>query len=243
MISKTTPLNIYPTPYIIRHKSNENNKKNIPFGINPLNTVKQNANLTLYRNNMTFALEKMTKLAENFIPKSTAKQINILDIGSCDGELLRSLRKKFPYIHTTGLEINPEMIQNAIKIDQSTNLNQNINYIAGNAHNIANFDVKPDIVLMSKILHEIYSYDNPILNNIRFSLKSIKIFLKNLYSKLNDGAKVIIRDPAKPKQPDDLYKLTDINPSAQTTLIQFLTNFKPAANKFTFENNDCIAPK
>lgn len=230
--------------------------REVCFGINPMHTIKQQNNILGYQNNMSANIDKMLNLAFPTLQEKILKPITILDIGSCDGELLRKIRKCFPNVSAIGLELNPKMIENAKKIDSEADLTKNISYISENANYIDKLDVKSDIVLMSKILHEIYSYDNPVINNRKFSLKSVMLFLKNIFEKLNPNGEIIIRDPAKPHNPQEIFKIDKINMtngvntgsdvtkySTRAVLDRFMSDFLPAKNNYEFKDKACFAPK
>lgn len=227
----------------------------ISFKSNPLLSQKQQINFNAYQKDMSDSIANIYKFVINNINKKLTERFKILDIGCCNGTLLRKIRSIYKNCTTFGLELNPQMIEFAINQDNNANLNKNSYYFIENANNIANISEHFDIIIMSKIMHEIYSYDNPILNNKNFLLKSIILILKNLFEKLNKGGNILIRDPAKPMNPNYLFKIENINNKATTSnqnkignlsqyelLTNFITNFKPAKH-FNITPNKIILPK
>lgn len=218
--------------------------------------IKQQKNIITYQKDMSDSINKMFNFALNELNIRKNENLSILDIGSCDGSLLRKIRKVFPNFKTFGLELNSSMQQLATELDKKQNLTKNINYITENANNIENIDSQFDIILMSKVLHEIFSYDNPKLNNKSFSINSIALFFESLFEKLKSNGKILVRDPAKPDFPATHMYLKDINSlngeknsmlvnklSTAALLNLFLKNFKPAKDNYSFEGNNCILPK
>ena len=150
------------------------------------NKMKINENIKFFLN----GLEKI-----NTKNKKENKPIKIADIGCCDGVLCRTLRKYLPSnTKIYGLDLSAEMLDSAKSLDRENGISSI--YSVGNAFELPYKNDKMDAILLSSVMHEIYSYANTEFNQPEYSQKSIECFLKEAYESLNSGGVLIIKDPA-----------------------------------------------
>ncbi|MBR2430150.1 methyltransferase domain-containing protein [bacterium] len=214
--------------------------------------------------NIKFFLKGLNKIDTN--SKRNNKPIKIADIGCCDGSLCRTLRKYIPYeLKIFGLDLSKEMLESAKLKDKLLKVDSE--YVIGNALKLPYKNNKMDAILLSSVMHEIYSYPNKELNTPKYSIHSIELFLQEAYQSLKPGGVLIIKDPATPHI-DRLEKITICNAnkndgqyppiedmdklkqaditklSTYDKLKRFCTDFQPALDKTYFnEHNECIMPR
>ena len=79
--------------------------------------------------------------------------------------------------------------------------NKQLEYMRGHSDSI----IKPNdanVFLLSSVLHEIFSYGEN-----SFSENNVAMLFDSLYKKLKPGGMVLLRDPVKPANPDELLTL------------------------------------
>ena len=221
------------------------------------NKMKINENIKFFLN----GLEKI-----NTKNKKENKPIKIADIGCCDGVLCRTLRKYLPSnTKIYGLDLSAEMLDSAKSLDRENGISSI--YSVGNAFELPYKNDKMDAILLSSVMHEIYSYANTEFNQPEYSQKSIECFLKEAYESLNSGGVLIIKDPATaqenrfekvkiynaatndgtlaPLKNIDELKNADITKLCTLDkLKRFCMDFKPAKGNVYFnKNEECIMPR
>lgn len=250
-----------------RKFSPQKTAKVISFGINPLATVKQHAAIASYQSSMQAHTVSRVDFFINALRtlKTVGSNKKIVDVGSCTGDLCRCIREHFPLYRTIGCDINSKMIEKARELDAEKGLTAGSEYLTANALDMNLPEQSVDAVCASSSLHELYSYDSPELGDDKFSLESIRRFLKNSLVILKPGGKVISTEPAKPSDFQEILRLTNLNKTNGRTpacgsdeellaadvtqlstydlLRRFCREFEPAQGKYSLGRDFCEMPK
>ena len=182
---------------------------------------------------------------------SSSATPHIADIGACSGDLTRLVRANYPHVHTTNVDLTDYFTSAAKKEDIEAGLSANTTYLCANALKLPFENFSMDALLYSRVLHEIFSYEFPELNDRKFSKESIKKVLQEAYRVLKIGGVIIIQDPAKPENYDETVTIsnfadqsanlsdqdlleTDVTVlKGEDLLKRFLIEFEPAKNNYT----------
>ena len=214
--------------------------------------------------NIKFFVNALCKIDTD--TKRTNAKIEILDVGCCDGALCRTLSQFLP-LNTVfyGLDLSQNMINEAILKDKRMGLN-NTHYNTGNAFSLPYKQNSKDAIILSSVMHELYSYPSEEFNEDAYSKDSILHFMKETYKILKPGGILIIKDPATvSNDPDELIKICNINKfdgkvlpiedeetlkSADITTLstydklkRFGYDFYPAKGLIKWDKDECIMPK
>lgn len=198
--------------------------------------------------------------------KRAGMPIKIADIGCCDGALCRTLREYLPSnTKYFGLDLSEDMLISAKAKDKVSKYQST--YTLGNAFDLPYKDNKMDAILLSSVMHEIYSYANEDCNEPSYSKDSIFHFMQQAYDSLKSGGVLIIKDPAtaasnkneeivisnanktdgvyQPIEDEEELKKADITKlCTYDKLKRFCMDFYPAHNKTYFnENDECVMPR
>ena len=193
--------------------------------------------------------------------------LEIADIGCCDGALCRKLCEFLPEnTRYYGLDLSEGMIQKGIKTDEQLN-RKNAYYEVGNAFNLPYAPNSKDAIILSSIMHELYSYPCEEYGEEAYSKDSILHFMEGAYKCLKPGGVLIIKDPATASidayEPiiiananknngeipviKDENELKNANISKLSTydkLRRFEMDFYPAQGNIKWDKNgDCIMPR
>jgi SAM-dependent methyltransferase len=166
-----------------------------------------------------------TDALTEYLPNSDIREHTVVDIGCCSGKLLLRLKKEFKHsknIVFKGIDLNAAMIAKAstqkhlaypmalvrsflhkIPILAKLAGEKQFEYIEGHSDDILNRKGPLiTVAILSSILHEIFSYgEKP------FSKDNVVTLIVSLYEKLKPGGMVLLRDPVKPANPDELLIL------------------------------------
>ena len=147
----------------------------------------------------------------NSVGSSTKKDIInevkgdvIIDVGSGGGVMLELLENAYPDKKIIGTDISKNVVEHLREMKKEKGHHFDIQ-----VHNFVESDFtspKPDTIIFSSILHEIFSYTE--LNGKKFNIDSVKQALRHAADSLNSGGRIVIRDGVK----------TD---SSETVIIQF----------------------
>lgn len=198
--------------------------------------------------------------------KRTNQPVKIADIGCCDGALCRTLREYLPPdTKYYGLDLSEDMLISAKAKDKLSKIHST--YTLGNAFDLPYKDNKMDAIMLSSVMHEIYSYANEEYNEESYSKDSILHFMQQAYDSLKPGGVLIIKDPATaaadvdekvricnanktdgtypPIEDEEELKNADITKlCTYDKLKRFCMDFYPAHDKTYFnENDECVMPR
>lgn len=198
--------------------------------------------------------------------KRKHQQLKIADIGCCDGALSRTLSEFLPRnTKYYGLDLSPEMLEEARKKDAQAGINST--YAVGNAFDLPYKEEKMDAIMLSSVMHELYSYACEEYNEEAYSKDSILHFMQQAYDSLKPGGVLIIKDPAtagadawepvkisNANKEDGEYppieyeeELRNANITKLCTfdkLKRFCMDFYPAKGNIEFNDKDeCIMPR
>lgn len=119
------------------------------------------ANLKVYNDNMRKSLlDKAYFLS--FVDSDT-----FIDFGCADGSLLKHIHEMFPDKKLIGYDISPEMLQVAEKNLEGCNVS-----LYNNFENVISLKLDNATLILSSVIHEVYSYGDLIQDN--YSAKDIK---------------------------------------------------------------------
>ena len=215
--------------------------------------------------NIKFFVSALCKIDSD--TKRKKEPLQIADIGSCDGALCRKLSEFLPKNACYyGLDLSEGMIDKAIKKDEELG-RKNTFYEVGNAFNLPYENNSKDAIILSSIMHELYSYPSEEYNEEAYSKESILHFMQKAYKCLKPGGVLIIKDPATASidamepikianankndgelpviKDDNELKQADITKlSTHDKLRRFAMDFYPAQGNVKWEENgDCIMPR
>ena len=215
--------------------------------------------------NIRFFVSGLCKIDSD--TKRKNEPIEIADIGCCDGALCRKLYEFLPpNAKYYGLDLSQDMINCAIDKDKQIG-RKNSFYTVGNAFNLPYKENSKDAIILSSIMHELYSYADKEYNEEAYSKESILHFMQNAYKCLKPGGVLIIKDPATAaldawepikianankkdgeipviKDEEKLRNADITKLSTYDKLRRFTMDFYPAQNNIKWdENGDCIMPR
>lgn len=254
-------MKIFLNPYQNIH--NKKKTHSVPFGISATETAKLSCDIDRYESSMVFFPEYTKFFLDNIGCVKTKGAKTVVDVGSNQGELTRNVRKKYPKMKTVNVELTSQMNRIARHKDKQLKLDKNVVYRKGNALKLPLNNNSVDVILFSRVLHEIYSYDSPELNASKFSLDSIERCFTEASQKLKKKGLIIVKDPAKPedynklvilsnfvdgyndfkKSNEELQKANVTELRGLALLKRFCLDFEPAKGYYFFSGNRCVMPK
>ncbi len=127
----------------------------------------------------------------------------ILDVGSGPGKLTANLAQLYPRCNVLGLDYSKSMV--ALAQQKHGDFHANLNFQWGTANslemNMAN------TIILSSVLHEVYSYSND-------SLQAVADLLRSAWGSLRPSGRIIIRDFIRPESSEAAvflrHRLNDI---------------------------------
>lgn len=187
----------------------------------------------------------LQKKMDFFVPRVAeivnGTPLNILDIGCCNGDLALGLKKTFPSHQFIWIDLDSSFIAEAQTRAQKEWLD--VPFICWDASNLEQInDASIDVVLLSSVIHELYSYWWGKFD--RWFLKKVFIEFQRI---LKSWWSIIGRDPAMPHDPHKKLglKFSEIDSDnwweIQTLSLQgkwrrFLSDFLPAQGQDAHEN-------
>ena len=203
--------------------------------------------------NIKFFVSGLSKIDSD--TKRSHGTLEIADIGCCDGALCRKLSEFLPQnSFYYGLDLSEGMLKEAERKD-------------GNAFNLPYKENSKDAIILSSIMHELYSYPSEEYGEEAYSKASILHFMQQAYKCLKPGGVLIIKDPATASvdawEPvkienankfdgelpviediDELKKADITKLSTHDKLRRFATDFYPAKDNVEWdEDGNCIMPR
>ncbi len=177
----------------------------------------------------------------------------VFDIGCCGGDMIRELEQMVPDTRFLGMDMNFDMLAVAQEKDRQAyasrgaGKNPTVRYMVADGFELPLADNSVDAFTLSSLMHEIYSYAEP-----NFSHERLGEFFDSLHDKLKPGGRVVIRDPGRPDNPDEIMTVQALpnaaleSPADETELLaihpgklgpdallrRFLLQFKPAQGHF-----------
>jgi SAM-dependent methyltransferase len=158
-------------------------------------------------------MEKSIPEKEKLMPY--VKEGSILEIGCGAGAVLELLSKNFPKSAITGIDNSEQMLSAATGRKYS---NSNVSIIQGDALNRQFENGSIDTIILSSVLHEIYSYNN-------YQIDALEKALSNACEMLAPGGRIIIRDGIMPA-PQTFY-LKFGNDETKASFKKFAEDFIP----------------
>ena len=216
--------------------------------------------------NVEFFLDALKTIDTN--DRRAQKPLSIADIGCCDGALCRTLKDFLPVsTNYYGIDLSDGMLEAGRTADKAL-LEFKTNYIQGNAYDVDKIFSKNhvDAIILSSIMHELYSYADEEHNEPAYSKDSIKHFMQSAFEALKPGGILIIKDPATPhSDPYEPIKICNASKtdgkippveneeelaSADITklctldkLKRFCMDFFPAQDQNEWDGDTCIVPR
>lgn len=215
--------------------------------------------------NIKFFVSALCKIDSD--TKRKKEPLEIADIGCCDGALCRRLCEFLPSsARYYGLDLSEGMIEEARLKDKAID-RKNTFYEVGNAFNLPYKEASKDAIILSSIMHELYSYPSEEYNEKAYSKESILHFMQSAYKCLKPGGVLIIKDPATAsldawepikiananrqdgelpviKNEEELKNADITKLSTYDKLRRFTIDFYPAIGNVEWdENGDCIMPR
>lgn len=148
---------------------------------------------TFYRDGMVKnSVSKAVKIVHHF-PESLDPGSTVLDIGTCSGALVRDMRTLRPELRYVGVDLSHRMLVDAV------HRTPQVGFVEADALHLPIPPQSVSVITMSSILHEIYSYAGK-----KFTYEAVMHCLKDAKRLLKLNGRIIIKDPAKPENPDEL---------------------------------------
>jgi len=148
--------------------------------------------LETYMSDMVSNSDRKAGLITSHFPETEDGDI-VIDLGSCTGELIHIMKINFPNLKFIGIDLSEQMLSAARKKEQESS------FVLANVLEPPIKREVAKVIVMSSIFHELYSYGGG-----GFSLDSAKYGLILAFSLLKRGGRLIIKDPAKPEEPDEM---------------------------------------
>lgn len=160
-----------------------------------LNAAKMNdpEAFIFYRDGMVRNSESKATQIINHFPNNLDSSSTVLDLGTCSGALVRDMRALRPELRYLGIDLSHKMLVDAV---------QRTSHAAFVEADALHLPIQPQsvsVITMSSILHEIYSYAGN-----RFTYEAVMHSLRDAKRLLKPNGRIIIKDPAKPENPDEL---------------------------------------
>ena len=171
-----------------------------------------------YVNTMNNSLKQKAVILDYIVGNS------VLDVGPGGGALLDLIEKKMPNLDIKGIDLSENVINELTKKKLKENHIWNI--IKGDALNLSKYfeNNSIDTIIYSSIIHELYSYIP--YNGKKFNKETIKVALKEAYSILSIGGRIIIRDGIM-SSPIDSYRIIEFNDKEDIKkLDRYINDFK-----------------
>lgn len=188
------------------------------------------SNLQVYQEGMKKSL--LDKLF--FLDKIESN--SIVDFGCANGELIKFMNMLFPEYTYIGYDISEEMINSA---KTNIELTGNI-YLTSDWNEVKSLLKGSVTILLSSVIHEIYSYSNLIENNkfwneIVFGGLFDYVVIRDMMPKRSINRKSEINDIKKVRQKADKYHLLDFENNwgsieENKNLIHFLFKYRYVEN-------------
>lgn len=160
----------------------------------------------------------------DFIPKDAEY---ILDFGCADGSLTEKIAKAFPKATIIGYDVDRKKIDLARTYHKQPNIIFSDSYWGG----IGNYAGFFDAVILSSVLHEIFSYDDNIYSSVSpFNYTRLDAVLSDVKSYLKPHGKLLIRDGVK----DNRYTPVRIH-FKEADGPEWLNRFKKEFNGLPYE--------
>ena len=171
-----------------------------------------------YLNTMNNSLKQKAVILDYIVGNS------VLDVGPGGGALLDLIEKKMPNLDIKGIDLSENVINELTKKKLKESHIWNI--IKGDALNLSKYfeNNSIDTIIYSSIIHELYSYIP--YNGKKFNKETIKVALKEAYSILSVGGRIIIRDGIM-SSPIDSYRIIEFNDKEDIKkLDRYINDFK-----------------
>ena len=171
-----------------------------------------------YLNTMNNSLKQKAVILDYIVGNS------VLDVGPGGGALLDLIEKKMPNLDIKGIDLSENVINELTKKKLKESHIWNI--IKGDALNLSKYfeNNSIDTIIYSSIIHELYSYIP--YNGKKFNKETIKVALKEAYSILSIGGRIIIRDGIM-SSPVNSYRIIEFNDKEDIKkLDRYINDFK-----------------
>ena len=171
-----------------------------------------------YLNTMNNSLKQKAIILDYIVGNS------VLDVGPGGGALLDLIEKKMPNLDIKGIDLSENVINELTKKKLKESHIWNI--IKGDALNLSKYfeNNSIDTIIYSSIIHELYSYIP--YNGKKFNKETIKVALKEAYSILSIGGRIIIRDGIM-SSPVNSYRIIEFNDKEDIKkLDRYINDFK-----------------
>ena len=171
-----------------------------------------------YLNTMNNSLKQKAVILDYIVGNS------VLDVGPGGGALLDLIEKKMPNLDIKGIDLSENVINELTKKKLKESHIWNI--IKGDALNLSKYfeNNSIDTIIYSSIIHELYSYIP--YNGKKFNKETIKVALKEAYSILSVGGRIIIRDGIM-SSPVNSYRIIEFNDKEDIKkLDRYINDFK-----------------
>lgn len=167
-----------------------------------------------YMETMNKSINSKAKILDYTVGK------NIIDIGPGGGALMDLMSERFPNANILGVDIATNEVEALLK--KKHKYKKTWNVIKADAMIINKYETeiakyfngeKVDTFSFSSVLHHIFTFNE--INGINFKHESVGLALKNAFSMLNKGGRIIIRDgimtePLKQKRVIKFKNIEDI---------------------------------
>lgn len=154
--------------------------------------MQEAAAFNFYRDGMALnSINKASLISQNF-PIDLENGSVVLDLGTCSGALVREMNLLSPEYRYVGVDLSRKMLQSAVEQSPFAG------FIEADALHVPIKRGSVSVITMSSILHEIYSYAGR-----RFTVEAVHQIFATAKDLLRERGRLIIKDPAKPDNPDE----------------------------------------
>ncbi len=174
-------------------------------------------NFNEYVSRMTSSLQSKLKILKHFPenPKS------ILDFGCGSGMLTSALSDLFPSAFVLGYDCEPKMVEVA---------EDNFPHCSFTCS--MPISKKWDVIVLSSVLHEIFSYD--------YGMDAVVEFMSNMYNLLNDGGRIVVREGvANAFHKNDTVDIFPVNPYEFSAFYKrYVASWKYSKDEYIVDRDD-----
>lgn len=153
-----------------------------------------------YQTEMDRNIDDKAQVLSEEMPTLTVGDV-VVDVGCATGQVVNQLARIAPDATFVGVDLSLPFLKAVYSQEEPQ---PNVRFVQANGYRLPFAKDSVKVFTLASLLHEIFSYQS--ISGEAFSQKNIILFLSHLKECLKIGGQIIIKDPAKPEQPDEILK-------------------------------------